>query len=291
MWLVVALFSTALNSLENVFQKKSGLHFNAYIIMWGILVISSIFYIPLLASAGIPDHLGGGFWAAVIARLIVDSAAFLLFLKALHMSELSVAVPMLSLSPIFVIFTSAALNNVWPTLGGLLGILIVVGGVYALHFTKGHRSWLSPFRNIANHKGALIILAVCVLWSFVAPLKRVGIDNSDVSFYTAFFQILWAICFMPIAFWSDRKTFSNLWHWGNFKKLLPVGVLDAAQIWTQNIAIALTLPVYTSAVRSTGVLFAILFGYYFFKESLRDKLVPSIVIMIGLVILALSNGH
>jgi drug/metabolite transporter (DMT)-like permease len=112
MWLVIALFSTALNSLENVFQKKSGLHFNAYIIMWGILVISSIFYIPLLVSAGVPDELGPGFWPAVIARLIIDSAAFLLFLKALHMSELSVAVPMLSLSPVFVIFTSAVLNGV-----------------------------------------------------------------------------------------------------------------------------------------------------------------------------------
>lgn len=114
MWLIVALFSTALNSLENVFQKKSGLHFNAYIILWAILVISSIFYIPLLVHSGIPDGLNGVFWASVIARLIIDSTATLLFIKALTMSELSMAVPMTSLTPVFVIFTSAALNHVWP---------------------------------------------------------------------------------------------------------------------------------------------------------------------------------
>jgi drug/metabolite transporter (DMT)-like permease len=160
-------------------------------------------------------------------------------------------------------------------------------GVYALYFTRGHRSWFSPFRNIATHKGALIILAVCVLWSFVAPLKRVGIDHSNVSFYTAFFQIFWAVCFTPIAFWSNRQTFVRLWRWTNLKKLVPVGALDAAQIWTQNIAISLTLPVYTSAVRSTSILFAAIFGYYFFKESIKGKLVPGLIIMSGLVIMTL----
>jgi drug/metabolite transporter (DMT)-like permease len=173
----------------------------------------------------------------------------------------------------------------------VLSVLLIVSGVYALHFTRGHRSWLSPFKNIAQHKGSLIILVVCLLWSLVAPLKRLAIDNSDVSFYTAFFQILWAVCFTPIAFWSDRKTFKNLWRWNSFKKLLPVGALDAAQIWTQNIALALTLPVYTSAVRSAGVLFAAIFGYYFFKESLKGKLLPGLVIMAGLIIMALSSSH
>jgi drug/metabolite transporter (DMT)-like permease len=259
--------------------------------MWGLLAISSVFYIPLLISTGVPDHFGSGFWPAVIARLFIDSAATLLFLKALQISELSVAVPMLSLTPIFVIFTSAALNHVWPTVGGVIGTLIVVGGVYALHFTRGHRSWTSPFRNIASHKGTLIILLVCVLWSFVAPLKRVGIDNSSVSFYTAFFQIFWAICFTPIAIWSDRHTFARLWRWSNLKKLLPVGALDAAQIWTQNIALSLTLPVYTSTVRSTSILFAAIFGHYFFKEKLKGKLVPSLIIMVGLATTALTKTH
>ena len=259
--------------------------------MWGILVISSVFYIPLLINVGMPGELGSAFWPAVIARLVIDTAAFLLFLRALQVSELSVAVPMLSLSPIFVIFTSAAINNVWPTLGGVIGILVVVGGVYALHFTKGYQSWLSPFRNIANHKGVLMILLVCVLWSFVSPLKRLAIDNSDVSFYTAFFQILWAVLFTPIAFFSNRKAFLSLWRWSNFKKLLPVGALDAAQIWSQNIVLTLTLPVYASAVRSTGVLFAALFGYYFFKETMKGKIVPAVIIMAGLIIIALSNGH
>ncbi len=130
-----------------------------------------------------------------------------------------------------------------------------------------------------------------LLWSIVTSLRRLGIDNSSLYFYTPFFQVFWAICFTPLAYFSARQQFHSIFSWNSTKLLLPLGLLDGIQVLSYNASIKLTIPAYASSVRSTSILFSSLLGWYFFKEKLGGKIVPIIILLIGVVILSLSSAH
>lgn len=289
MWIFVTLFSTVVTALENVYQKRSTLHFNAYLVVWAILAVSSILYLPVLLHVGAPTTVGALFWPAVIARVIVDSAAFVIFTKALGRTHLSLAIPMMSFQPVFLLFVSLLLNHLFPSPVGILGIVVVVAGVYYLNFDRDTKHLLSPFQNIAKEKGVQLMLLAALLWSIVVALERLGIDNSNVPFYTSFFQLFWAICFTPLAIASDRQAFKRLFRPRSLQILVPIGVLDALQVYTSNFALSIALPVYVTAVQSTSILFAALFGFYFFQEKIHSKLLPTLVVITGVVLIAFSQ--
>lgn len=170
--------------------------------------MSSILFLPLFLL-GIP-HIGAQFWEAVIARLILDSLAFTLYIKAIQMSPLSLTIPMLSIQTLFIFITQYFINHLVPTPLGILGVTIVVLGVYFLHFDHDTKHILSPFKAIWKEKGVALIVVVAALWSFVVAFQKLGVDNSNPYFYTAFFQLFWAVCFTPVAFLVGRKQFLSL---------------------------------------------------------------------------------
>lgn len=250
-------------------------------------MVSSILFLPLFFF-GIP-HLGSYFWVAIIARLLIDSLAFTLYVKALQMSSISLTVPMLSILTMLIFVTQFFINHLSPTPLGILGVAVIVFGVYFLHFDHDTKHILSPFKAIYREKGVALMLVVSVLWSLVVALQKLGVDNSNPYFYTAFFQLLWAICFTPVAYLVDRKGFTNLFKPKMIRQLVPAGALDALQVFPQYIAYTLALPVYVNAVGNTSILFSSFFGWYFYKEKLRKHVVPTTIIVVGVVIVTLAQ--
>lgn len=291
MWIILSLINAVGLSFEGVLQKKSTLHFNEYIITWCILAVSSLFYLPVLVGVllhGVPQ-LDLAFWVAVVGRLIIDSAALLFYIKALKYTHLSLAIPMMSLSPVFLVGVSFLINHLFPSALGLLGVFVVVAGVYLLNFDHDTKHVLSPFRAIKSNKGVQYMLLAAFLWSFVTAFQKLGIDHSNVTFYTSFFQPLWALLFLPLAFFSNPREFRGIFRLSKLKFLIPIGILDVVQTVAQNVAFTLALPVYVSAIGSTNLLFASFFGFYFFKEKIGNKIFPTLVIIVGIILLSVAQ--
>lgn len=294
MWLFIALFSTVTNSLESILMKRNAFHFNAIIITWSLLAISSIMYLPVLIfsinSQGFPA-LNQTFWIALILRIIFDSLATVLFVKAIKLAPISLVIPMTAFTPVLVIFTSFFINHLFPSVAGIIGIITILFGVYYLNFDHDTKHLLSPFKAIGKEKGILVMLWAVLLFSLVTSLKRLGIDNSNQYFYTSFAQIVWAIMFTPVAYFSSRKQFHNIFQKHNIIALIPIGILDATQVLTYNIALKLSIPAYVGAIRSTSILFASLFAWLAFKEKLQGKIIPISIIVVGIVIISFSGSR
>ena len=287
MWLGLSFLYAFAIGAQNAYFKKRSIRLNPILVTWSVLAVSALVVSPLFLF-GIP-HIGNAFWPSVLWRLLLDSVAFTLYVKAIQMSPLSLTVPMLSLQTLGIFVTQFFINHLVPAPLGILGVSIVVFGVYFLHFDHKTKHPLSPFKAIYKEKGALLIVIVAVLWSVVTALQRLGIDNSSPYFYTAFFQLIWAICFTPIAFLADRKGFVKLFRPRMIRHLVPAGAFDALQIFPQYLAYSLTLPVYVNAVGNTSILFSSFFGWYFYKEKLRKHLVPTILIFVGVAIVTLAQ--
>lgn len=289
MWLYIALASAVTYGLENIFTKRSGVHFNTFITTWAILLIGALFYIPLLISSHIPNHLNSTFCLAVVLRLVLDSSALLIYVKSLRMAPLSLIVPMNALAPVFIAISSIFINHLFPSFFGTVSICIILLGVYFLNFDHDTKHLLSPFKAILNNKGVMLAVLAMIIWAFVTSLRRLAIDNSNVIFYTSFFQIIWAILFTPVAIIASKKDFIKIFSVKSITHLVPVGILDGLQVLTYNIALSLTLPAYASAIRTTSILFSAVFAAIFFKEKLGKHLVPIIVIVLGVALLSLTK--
>ena len=70
----------------------------------------------------------------------------------------------------------------------------------------------------------------------------------------------------------------------------PVWILDGIKTLAENIAFTLTLPVYVTAIQSSGLLLSAVFGYIFFKENISKKVFPILIIIAGVVLITFSQG-
>lgn len=287
MWLILSFANAVASGLQNAYFKKRSVQINPVLMAWSVLVVSSLFFSPVFLF-GIP-HLGDKFWIAVFWRLIFDSIAFTLYIKGVQMAPLSLTVPMLSLTTLFTIITQFYINHLLPTPLGILGVILIAVGIYILHFDHDTKHILSPFQAIFREKGVFLVTIAALLWSLVVAFQKLGVDNSNPYFYTAFFQLFWAICFTPVAFLADRKGFLRLFSLKMIKKVSPAGIFDAVQVFPQYIAYSLALPVYVNAIGNTQILFSSFFGWLFYKEKLKNHVLPTIIIVVGIILITIAN--
>src|SRR5258708_15447404 len=89
--------------------------------------------------------------------LLLDTAlvgcATLLYLGALQASPLSLCVPFLAFTPIFVIGTGYFMLGELPSTAKLAGVVLVVVGSLVMHRKLVAVSWLEPVRAVVREKG------------------------------------------------------------------------------------------------------------------------------------------
>jgi len=237
---------------------------------------------------GIP-HLDKIFWIAVVARILVDTCAFTLYVKGIQLSPLSLTIPMISLTPLFLIITSFLINHLLPNFLGVAGVFTIVFGIYFLNFDHDTKHILSPFFSIWREKGVLYVTLAAILFSVVVSLQKLAIDHSNPYFYTAFFQLLWATCLTPVVYIVNRQGFLKLFRPKMMKELFPAGAFDAVQNFAENLALLFGLPVYVKAVGNTNILFSSIFGWIFFKEKIHKHVIPTIIIVIGIILITFAQ--
>jgi len=288
MWLLLAFTSAISLALQAIYIKKNSLHFNEFVITWSILAISATLYLPLFFFGNVP-HLNTVFWIAVFSRLIIDSIGLVFYVKGLKIAPVSLAIPLTALVPLLLLVTQFFINHLFPTTLGIIGVCVLVGGLYLLNFDHDTKHLFSPFQSIKKSRGLQFVLIFVISQALVSSLQKLAIDNSNAYFYTAFFQLFWAILFTPLVFFYNKKEFISVFHISNIAKLFPVGGLDALQVFTNNIALVLTQPVYVYSVQNTSIILTSLFGYFFFKEKIQKHIFPTIMVVGGVILISLSS--
>src|SRR3989338_6795227 len=132
LWVLYSLLSAFSWATADVFTKKV---FKAddYILMLARFLYASPFVLLLLFFIPIPK-LDISFWFVLSLTIPVEVLAWVFYIKAIRISPLSLVVPLLSLTPIFLIFTSFAILNELPGFIGFFGILLIVAGGFIFNF-------------------------------------------------------------------------------------------------------------------------------------------------------------
>jgi len=288
-WVFLSLASAFFLATSDALAKKAVQGESEYLVAWFRL----LFTLPILAIIllFIPwPELDRDFYMAFIIALPVELITIILYVKALKLSPLSLTVPFLALTPVFLVTVSYFLLGEEVSPAGAAGILLIAAGGYILNIDTVRRGLFEPVRSIIRDRGALLMIAVALLYSITSSLGKMAITHSSPLFFGASYFIALNIAFLPIALLKGRGSLAEFIKTGKYKQLLYPGVFYALMIITHMEAMKLTKVAYMISVKRTSLLISVIYGYFLFQEKhMKGRFVGALLMFIGFVLVVSSR--
>jgi drug/metabolite transporter (DMT)-like permease len=224
----------------------------------------------------------------VVCALPLEIAAMILYVKALKVSPISMTVPFLALTPVFLIATSYVFLGERVSIYGAIGIILMAVGSYALNIHKVRHDLLEPVKAVFKEKGSVMMIMVAFIFSITSSLGKMAIEHSSPVFFGSFYFILVLVCFTPIAY---KKSGGNLTiKKEDLKPLAFIGLTFSLMIIFHMMAISMTKAAYMIAIKRTSLLFSICYGYFLFKEEkIAEKAIGGVIMLAGFIFIVMSK--
>lgn len=285
LWALLSIFSGLGDAFSFVYMKKLG-KLDTYL----VLVFRHLITVPFLLLGflfyEIPRVYLNFFVIAIINVAVLLTATFLM-IRSLQISDLSMSVPMLSFTPVFLLLTSYIMLKEIPSFIGLAGIFIVVAGSYIANISSAKYGYLEPLKAIFRQKGIFYMFIVAFLLGIAAPLGKIGINLSNPAFYVF---VVYLLASLVLAFlFSGRIKGSRSAIKKNSKNIILLGISTALMELLAAVAVKLAIVPYVISLKRTSVIFSVLLGFFYFKEkNFKEAITGSAIMFIGAALIILS---
>ncbi|OGX08032.1 MAG: hypothetical protein A2Z88_07830 [Omnitrophica WOR_2 bacterium GWA2_47_8] len=283
MWFPLALVVAVLTSVQDVLSKNLVKRTNVYVVTWAWWFFTlPVFYIVQIFWK--MPVLGPVFWPTLCASTVLLTLAVIYYIKALEATDLSLSVPMLSFTPLFMLFTSRVMLGEVPKPLGFVGILFIVAGSYLLFVKDMHLGFLAPFKSLLRGKGPRYMLIVAVLFSISGNLDKVGVSNSSFVFWNLMLDTTSSVLLTFVMFKKCPQALGEIKK--DLKGLVSLGFVNAVCLMVQMSVITMTLVPYLISVKRTSVLFSALYGFFFLKEKgIKERVVGIVLMLLGVFLI------
>lgn len=281
-WFAFAILTAFFESLKDVSSKHSLKKLDAYLVAWMANVFAIIFLIPLLLFIGIPP-IGAPFWIALLIGGSLNVVSFILYIKAIQIADLSLTVPLVALTPLFLLFTSPLIVHENPTIADAIGIILIVIGSYVLNLRERQKGYLAPLNALLQNRGSRYMLMVAFIWSITSNFDKIGVVNSSPLFWSTALYSYLAVGMFPIALYKSHQKFGQILP--NFKPLILIGFFHAIGIVFQMTAVAYTLVTQVIAIKRTSALISVWLGHILFQEpGIQERLIGAAIMVLGVIV-------
>ncbi|MEG3926761.1 EamA family transporter [Microcoleus sp. T3_D1] len=284
-WLILGLLTAFFEAVKDVFGKQNLKKSDEYVVAWSLSFFSVIFLIPWVVYTGIPT-LNSQFWLALLIGGSINAVTSLLYIKAIKVSDLSLTLPLVALTPLFMLVTSPLIVGEYPKLFDYIGILLIVGGSYLLNIKEKSKGYLAPFKALLDEPGPKLMLIVALLWSIASNFDKIGVTNSSPIFWLFSLFGTISVLLLPVLLHKTpnpgRKILKQL------PMLAAMGSFNAIGVLFQMQALTLTFVVQVIAIKRTSVLMGVLFGHLIFKEKdIQQRLLGAGIMILGVLFISL----
>lgn len=247
------------------------------------------FSVPFLIVANLPiavPPLDATFWRTFAFALPLEIVAFLLYIRAIKVSPLSLTLPYLSLTPVFLIGTSYLLLGECPDKSGVAGIMLIAVGAYVLNVQAGMSGLLEPLGSIVKERGSMMMIGAAFLYSVTSSLGKTMVLHSNAFFLGVFYTSVLALIFAP---WALRRLLKQTGRSdGRAKTFLLIGLFYALMVIFHYQALARVEVAYMIAVKRISLVFGVLYGVAVFKEHNQwMRLAGSMIMVSGVALITL----
>ncbi|MFW5876981.1 MAG: EamA family transporter [Myxococcota bacterium] len=218
---------------------------------------------------------GPGYLLPGLGSTALQVAANLLFVRAVHLSPLSLSVPFLSLTPVFTTIVAVPMLGEHATALQWVGIVAVVAGALLINAHRGH----SLLGALLREPGSVLMIGVAAIWSFTAALDKMALRHASVGAHAtvqtggvAVVLLVWLIAMRRL---------------GTLRRMWPVDRPQAAAIFFAAGALGLQLLAFRLLMvglvetlkRAVGVIASVAIGRVAFTEPITRPKVAAVVLM------------
>jgi drug/metabolite transporter (DMT)-like permease len=284
-WFIYALVcALSLATADALSKKALDDNTDPYIVAWARTGYAAPFIAVIIPFIDIPE-LDSVFFVITFLAIPLDIIAVLLYIRAIKVSPLSLTLPFLSLTPIFLIVTSYIILGEKPDKFGFIGIILVVIGAYLLNVHTISQGFLAPFRAIAEEKGSVLMIIVAFIFSIGICLGKIAIQHSSTEFFCVVYILLLSLFLFIIVSFKCKHFLSK-----SISRPVPfifIGMLIAIMIITHLKAISLIEVSYMVSVKRLSILFGVLYGVMFFKETnIKERFLGATVMVSGIILIS-----
>jgi uncharacterized membrane protein len=164
MWYFITILSGFCMAAADALTKKVSGRADALLLAWVREAYALPFLLPLLFFIKIPE-LDATFWIAMAICVAMAMISTVLYMRAIQVAPLSLTVPYLGLTPIFLLIIPSLVLGEQLTPVGILGVILVALGTYTLQLNRVKSGWLEPWLAIFKNRGSfyMLIVAICSL--------------------------------------------------------------------------------------------------------------------------------
>lgn len=278
LWLMVVGSTLAWAAFDGV-RKRLVLHISVVALSFWISVAQLPGYLVWATLEG-RFSIADGYFGPALLSFGLNLLANLLFLESVRRGPLSVAIPVLSFTPVF-----AALGSI-PLLGEHLGHLqwfgicvVTAASVFLTAERDQARDPLTLVRGFFASPGVPHMFGVAVLWSFSPIFDKLALRHTTVGVHGLFLAL--AIALGTAAYLGLRSELRSLALPRGTLALLAVGgATNVAALGLQLVSITqMTVSVFEAFKRAAGVLIALGMGALIFRETVSPTRATAAVFM------------
>ncbi len=276
MWQKLALLSALSKALNQVTTKillnhTGVLEISAYgQLASAIIVFPAIFFTDTIS---IPNT--GDFHAAAWITISLNVIAIVLLVEAIRRSDLSYAVPFLSLTPVFTILTAWAIRGEQPTLCGMIGIVIVATGALSIDAIS-IRDWIGlGGRRVLRDRGVWLVVVVAFIYAISSVYDKTATLLSDPLTFVWYSAISRAILLLFVLIvWRQFNEINGnrrVLKGSKSKLLVPgfiiLGITFLMEAVFQVYALQTGLVAFVLAIKRLSIIITTIMGFMLFKEA------------------------
>jgi drug/metabolite transporter (DMT)-like permease len=285
MWLILAILSAFFEAVKDVVSKHNLKANDEYVVTWSLTFFTAVFLTPLLFIIEIPP-LNQQFWIALLIGGIMNAVIALLYIKAIKLSDLSLAVPLVALTPLFMLLTSPLIVGEYPNFFDGIGVFLIVMGSYLLNIKEKSQGYLAPFKALLHQPGSKLMLLVAFLWSITTNFDKIGVQNSSPIFWVFALLTTMSVLLLPVLLHKTSNPKRQIIQY--LPMLMATGFFNALGVICQMQALTMTLVVQVIALKRTSVLMGVLFGHFIFKEKdIQERFLGAAIMMGGVLFITL----
>jgi len=292
MWFLLASLTALFEACKDATGKQSLKTLDEYSVLFSFMAIGFVLMLPVLFLTGGIPPIGPNFGWAILIGGGLNILAFTLYVRALKIADLSLSVPLVTLTPLFLLGTSPIIVQEWPTWADGIGVVLLVVGSYVLNVesTQPSQSLTAPLLAMARNPGSRLMLCVAFIWSITSNFDKIGVVNSSPLFWVVSLFATIAVGMVPFVLLREgglKAAPRRLL--GQWKLLGITGAFNAIAITCQMLALTLAPVTQVIAVKRMSALVSVLFGHFFFGEKdVRSRLLGAAIMVSGVVVMSLK---
>ncbi len=285
-WLPFALLTALSLSTADTLSKIALRDTEDLVIAW----VREGYALPFLALVFLfirTPSLDMTFWKTLAALLPLEITALILYMKAIRLSPLSLCIPLMALSPVFITMIALIFLEERPGPAGIAGIMMIALGAYLLNASASRYGILGPIKAIAKERGAVLMIVVALIYSITSTLGKVAIEHSSPLFFAFFYPLVLTAALTVYA--GARGKLKGVT--ASPSRFLLIGLCTATMVMSHYMALSRTQVAYMISVKRTSLIFSVIYGKLVFNEErIRERLLGSVIMVAGMVLIVIFQS-